>query len=122
MDITIVIDKSTFQSLSFKELLRLSDYYKHVVTPVLTMEILGDLKKENKEGALSTVRVTDFANKLFPVKTIVNMHYKDLVKQEILGHPISFDGRPHISIAKSVQSDSGQRGFLTELTQEEKSI
>lgn len=123
MDISIVIDKSTFQSLSFDELFRLSCYYKHIITPVLTMEILGDLKKEAEEGKIPPAeRVKDFAKKLFPMETVVNLHYKILLKGELLGNPISFDGRPHVGIKKAVASESGMRGYLIEQTQEEKSI
>lgn len=123
MDISIVLDKSTFQSLSFDELFRLSCYYKHIITPVLTMEILGDLKKEAHEGkALPEDRVKDFANKLFPMETVVNLHYKVLLNGDLLGNPISFDGRPHVGIKKAVASESGMRGYLIEETEEEKSI
>jgi hypothetical protein len=123
MDISIVIDKSTFQSLSFDELLRLSCYYKHIITPVLTMEILGDLKKEAQEGKTPPEdRVKDFAKKLFPMETVVNLHYKVLLKGDLLGDPISFDGRPHVGIKKAVASESGMRGYLIEETEEEKSI
>lgn len=123
MDISIVIDKSTFQSLSFDELFRLSCYYKHIITPVLTMEILGDLKKEAQEGkATPEDRVKDFAKKLFPIETVVNLHYKVLLKGDLLGNPISFDGRPHVGIKKAVASESGMRGYLIEETEEEKSI
>ncbi|MBU0697394.1 MAG: SEC-C domain-containing protein [Bacteroidetes bacterium] len=123
MDISIVIDKSTFQSLSFDELFRLSCYYKHIITPVLTMEILGDLKKEAQEGkAPPEDRVKDFAKKLFPMETVVNLHYKVLLKGDLLGNPISFDGRPHVGIKKAVASESGMRGYLIEETEEEKSI
>lgn len=123
MDISIVIDKSTFQSLSFDELYRLSCYYKHIITPVLTMEILGDLKKEAQEGkAPPKDRVKDFAKKLFPMETVVNLHYKVLLKGDLLGNPISFDGRPHVGIKKAVASESGMRGYLIEETEEEKSI
>lgn len=123
MEISIVLDKSTFQSLSFDELYRLSCYYKHIITPVLTMEILGDLKKEAKEGKPPPEkRVKDFANKLFPMETVVSLHYKTLLKGELLGDPISFDGRPHVGIKKAVSSESGMRGYLIEETKEEKSI
>jgi hypothetical protein len=123
MDISIVIDKSTFQSLSFDELYRLSCYYKHIITPVLTMEILGDLKKEAQEGkAPPEDRVKDFAKKLFPMETVVNLHYKILLKGDLLGNPISFDGRPHVGIKKAVASESGMQGYLIEETEEEKSI
>lgn len=123
MNISIIIDKSTFQSLSFDELYRLSCYYKHIITPVLTMEILGDLKKEVQEGKTpSSERVKDFANKLFPMETIVNSHYKAIVKGELLGTPISLDGRPHVDIKKAVVSESGMKGFIIDESEEEKSI
>jgi hypothetical protein len=87
------------------------------------MEILGDLKKEVQEGkAPPEDRVKDFAKKLFPMKTVVNLHYKVLLKGDLLGNPISFDGRPHVGIEKSVASESGMRGYLIEETEEEKSI
>lgn len=123
MNISIIIDKSTFQSLSFEELYRLSCYYKHIITPVLTMEILGDLKKEVQEGKTpSTERVKDFANKLFPMETIINSHYKVIIKGELLGMPTSLDGRPHVDIKKAVVSESGMKGFLINESEEEKSI
>lgn len=123
MNISIIIDKSTFQSLSFEELYRLSCYYKHIITPVLTMEILGDLKKEVQEGKTpSSERVKDFANKLFPMETIVNSHYKAILKGELLGTHVSFDGRPHVDIKKAVASESGMKGFIIKESEEEKSI
>jgi hypothetical protein len=123
MNISIIIDKSTFQSLSFDELYRLSCYYKHIITPVLTMEILGDLKKEVQEGNTpSEDRVKDFANKLFPMETIVNLHYKTIIKVELLGNTTSFDGRPHVGMKKAVTSESGMKGYLVEESEEEKSI
>lgn len=123
MSLSIIIDKSTFQSLSFNEIYRLSCYYKHIITPVLVMEILGDLKKETQEGSTpSQDRVIDFANKLFPVETVVSLHYKIQVINDLLGDPISFDGRPHVGIKKAVKSVSGEKGFLIEESEEEKSI
>jgi len=87
------------------------------------MEILGDLKKEAQEGkAPPKDRVKDFAKKLFPMETVVNLHYKVLLKGDLLGNPISFDGRPHVGIKKAVASESGMRGYLIEETEEEKSI
>lgn len=123
MYISIIIDKSTFQSLSFDELIRLSSYYKHTITPVLVMEILGDLKKETEEGkSPSSERVKDFANKLFPLETVVNLHYKILVKEDLMGNSVTMDGRPNVGISKAVSSSSGQKGYLIEETEEEKSI
>ncbi|AZA88691.1 SEC-C domain-containing protein [Chryseobacterium shandongense] len=87
------------------------------------MEILGDLKKEVQEGNTpSEDRVKDFANKLFPMEAIVNLHYKTIIKGELLGNTISFDGRPHVGMKKAVTSESGMKGYLVEESEEEKSI
>jgi hypothetical protein len=87
------------------------------------MEILGDLKKETEEGKTpSEERVKDFANKLFPMETVVNLHYKVLVKGDLLGNRVSMDGRPNVGMKKAVTSYSGKKGLLVEETEEEKSI
>jgi len=123
MAITIIIDKSTFQSLNFDELYRLSCYYTHIITPVLVLEILGDLKKEYPEGkSPPEERVKDFANKLFPMESIVNMHYKFLVRGDLLGDQITMDGRPIVGTQNTYLSSSGQQGFLVAETEEEKAI
>lgn len=123
MNISIIIDKSTFQSLNFAEIMRLTYYYKQNITPVLTLEIIGDLKKEF-EGTNSTSpeRVKDFAKKLFPVDTVINLHYKNLVKANLLGEEIIMDGRPIIGIHKAVKSESGQKGVVIAESDEEKAI
>ena len=123
MNITITIDKSTFQMLNYAELMRLSSYYKHNIAPVLVMEIMGDIKKETLEGKTpSEDRVKDFAKKLFPVKSIINSYYRNLVKAELLGNLTSFDGRPNVDVGKIVQADDGSKGYVLQETDEEKSI
>jgi hypothetical protein len=115
MRLPIIIDKSTSQSLSFDEILRLSYYYKHNITPVLVMEILGDLKKEAKEGKPPPQqRVIDFATKLFPTNTIVNLHYSKLKMGELSGDPLPMDGRPTVGIHKVVQTPDGKKGWVAE--------
>jgi hypothetical protein len=122
-NLTIILDKSSFQSLNYEELSLLSNYYLHVITPVLTLEILGDLTKEAKEGKTPPVeRVKDFANKLFPVETIVNLHYKLLAKGDLLGGKVVTDGRPNVGVNKAVESETGQRGIYLQESEEEKSI
>jgi hypothetical protein len=87
------------------------------------MEILGDLKKETEEGkSPSSERVKDFANKLFPLETVVSLHYKVLVKGDLLGKSVTMDGRPNVGIGKAVSSSSGQKGYIVQETEEEKSI
>lgn len=122
MYLTIILDKSTFQSLSYIELYRLSCYYKHIVTPVLTLEILGDLSKEKKEGkAPPENRVIDFAKKLFTNKTIVNQAFKRIVLMDLMGGEITLDRRPIVDVEKTT-SLTKQVGFKVKESQEENAI
>ena len=50
MSIPIVLDKSTFQGLNYKDIIELHRYYTVNITPLLVSEILGDLSKEEKAG------------------------------------------------------------------------
>jgi len=121
--ITIIIDKSTFQLLSYNELLKLSNYYKHNITPILVMEILGDLKKEAPEGKLPPdVRVKDFATKLFPINTVLNAHYEKILCSDLLTGTVPLDGRSQLGVEKVVQSDTGMKGFLIEETEQQKAV
>lgn len=123
MSINLTIDKSTFQSLSYAELVRLNNYFKHNVAPVLVMEILGDLKKEVVEGKTpSDERVKDFAQKLFPSQCIINTYYRNLLVQELQGKPCDLDGRPILDLEKIVQTDDGRKGSVIKETPEEKAI
>lgn len=124
MSLNIILDKSAFQSLSYDELLRLTYYYKHNITPVLVMEILGDLKKEEKEGnPPSQKRVIDFATKLFPTNTIINMHYLKPLKGELSGAgAVEMQGRPLVELGKGVKTDAGEMGWVVGETEEEKAI
>jgi hypothetical protein len=87
------------------------------------MEVLGDLKKEAKGGKLPPAdRVRDFARKLFPVYTIINTHYKNLIVSDLLGNHPSLDGRPNVNINKAVISESGMKGQVVSISKEEESI
>src|SRR5258708_17767319 len=105
-------------------MLRLTYYYKHNITPVLVMEIIGDLKKEVKDGKPpSDKRVADFATKLFPTNTIVNQFYTGPLKGELSGEgAIEMDGRPLVAMSKAVQTEEGRKGWVVEETEEEKAI
>lgn len=121
--IAIIIDKSTFQLLSFSELERLSGYYKHNIAPVLVMEILGDLRKDFEPGKKSAVeRVSDFAKKLFPMHSVVNGYYRSLIQIELAGGKIPLDGRPFLQMEKLVQAEDGSKGYVVKETEEEVAI
>lgn len=95
MSLAIILDKSTFQSLSHNELVQLHRYYIINVTPLLVSEILGDLSKEEVEGKrLPKDVVIGLANKIFPANTYVNTTFKKLLEISLIGKQSEFDNRP----------------------------
>lgn len=117
----IILDKSTLQSLSIDEIVILHKYYLLNIAPVLTIEILGDLKKPSKH-TLSEKKVIELANKLQPINSVVNVHYKDSIAASLLGHDVKMDRRPVIEGGRSVLTKEGEKGIIFEKTPEEKAL
>jgi hypothetical protein len=109
MPISIILDKSTFQSLHSEEIFFLQRYYLVTIAPVLLLEVLADLKK-NKKGFDSQPRVIDFANKLLQLNPAFTTHYKYLINSSLLGNQVQMDGRPLLSGGKAVTAQDGKKG------------
>ncbi len=122
MSLPIIIDKSTFQSLSFEEIILLHNYYRPNITPILTMEILGDLKKEFDGSVKSTERVENFAKKLLPNNSAVNIFYVQLLEADLLTGDTPIDYTSVLGSSKLVKSDSGKIGFHFRESSQEKAI
>ena len=117
----VILDKSTLQSLSFDEIVILHRYYLLNIAPVLTIEILGDLKKPSN-NTLSENKVTELANKLLPYDTEVNIHYKNVIADSLLGFDVKMDRRPVIGGGSPVLTKDGEKGIIFEETPEEKAL
>jgi len=117
----IILDKSALQSLSFDEIITLHKYYLLNIPPVLTIEILGDLKKPTK-NSLSQEKVVELANKLLPFNSAINVHYKDSIAASLLGYPVNMDGRPAIGGGRSILTKEGEKGIIFEETPEEEAL
>ncbi|HSV87836.1 MAG TPA: SEC-C domain-containing protein [Bacteroidales bacterium] len=120
--ISIVIDKSTFQSLSFDEIILLHNYYRPNITPILTMEILADLKKDFDNSADANKRVQDFAKKLLPYNSSVNINFMELFVADLLYGNKAIDYTPVLGCSEIVKSDSGKVGVHFKESPQEKSI
>lgn len=118
--ISMVIDKSSFQSLNEKDLNLLHRYFMHNATPILVMEILGDLKKENADTSKSKVQA--LANKMLPTNSVMNDSYLDLIRGELLGEKVLMDHRPLLGNAKLVEDRSGTLGMKIAESENEKTI
>jgi len=122
MGLTIIIDKSTFQSLSISEVIYLHNYYRPTITPILVMEIMADLKKSFDNSDQSQKRVQDFAKKLMPYNSAVNINYLEILTGELLYGNTDFNKRPVLGNSEVVRSSSGQLGFQFKETAQEKAL
>ena len=118
--ISLVIDKSSFQSLNEKELILLHRYFIHNATPILVMEVLGDLKKDESDE--SKIKVQGLANKMLPTNSVMNDNYLDLITGELLGNYIHMDYRPLLGNAKLVEDGKGILGMKIEESENEKIV
>lgn len=90
---TILIDKSTLQSLSNEEIWCLSRHYFVIYTPILFTEILGDLTKDpdNEESKRIVAHISD---KIKPGDSCFTTYYRILLANDLQGNLVPMDGRP----------------------------
>src|SRR5690606_25286095 len=122
MSIPIVLDKSTFQGLNYKDIIELHRYYIVNITPLLVSEILGDLFKEEKAGRRKPKEeVINLSKKLFPYNSYVNMPYEGIIENSFLGRFVDSDNRPFLIANESITTKA-KKGLKFKETEEEISI
>ena len=82
---TIILDKSSLQALSKKELIILNKLYYVNVPPILPIEILADLKKVKDPEAIDEKAVVEISNKLIQKDNAFNVHYYNMIISSLLG-------------------------------------
>lgn len=122
MSLPIIIDKSTFQSLSFEEIILLHNYYRPTITPILTMEILGDLKKDFDGSKTASERVKDFANKLLPYNSAVSIFYREILVNDLISGDTPLTYFPILGSSQLVKSESGKIGFHFKESPQERAL
>ncbi len=118
----IILDKSALQGLSQREVGLLVKHYYVNVTPILVIEILGDLHKDPAERGLSVAQVRQLARKLSPVDSKVNASYRSVVSAELLGCDVRMRGVPVILPGIPVTDRTGQKGMYLKETPEEAAL
>lgn len=114
----IILDKSALQSLSIENLILLHRYYMPNIVPVLSVEILADLKKtEDLEG--QKVIVQKLANKILSFDTSFTIFHLELLRGSLFGQSLKMDGRPVLRGGKRVKAKDGKRGIIFEESAEE---
>lgn len=122
MSLPIIIDKSAFQSLNFQEIILLHNYYRPNITPILIMEVLGDLKKDFDGSTKASTRVEIFAKKLLPYNSSVNVFYRELLVSDLISGDIPIDYSPVVGSSNFVKSESGEIGIHFRESPQEKVI
>ncbi len=118
---TIILDKSSLQSLSQDEIHFLHKYYLVNIPPILIMEILADLKKESSDNRSSQQIVAHLSKKLLSNDSALNVYYRDLIINELLGKPVDMSGRAIIQQGEFCK-ESDEKGMTFEMSPEEKAI
>lgn len=112
----LILDKSVFQSLSHRELLFLRKHFMENLTPILILEILGDLSKEMK-GASPDEKVSALAKKFGGSGNPVNDNFRNLLANELLGAPVTMGkGQIVIRDARRVPASAGGYGIIIDLS------
>lgn len=106
---SLIFDKSTFQSLNSEEIFFLRTYYFPIITHILIIEILADLKKSD-HNSLTPDRVTNLSNKILQLNPTYNVPYYHLLEMNLMGHSVEMLGRPNVGGGKFVIDADGKQG------------
>jgi len=111
----IILDKSTFQSLSYREHLFLDKHFYENNTPILCMELLGDLSKYKSNSTQGKQKVIELSRKFGGSGPVTNYDYRTLCVNSLLGQSIPLDGRIVPDNYTSVRSSDGTNGGIIDL-------
>ncbi len=119
---TILLDKSSLQALSKKELVILNKLFFVNIPPILTTEILADLKNKPDDLVLKKKQVTELSNKIIQHDNAINMHHHGLIISSLTGVDFINERRPIVGGAQKVIDKDGKIGMHLKETREEKAL
>lgn len=119
---TIILDKSSLQALSKKELIILNKLYFVNVPPILPIEILADLKKVKYPETLNEKTVIEISNKLIQSDNYYNIHYSFIMISALLGLDYLNERRTLVKAKSKVKDKDAEIGFLFEESDEQKAV
>jgi len=111
----IILDKSTFQSLSYREHIFLDKHFYENNTPILCMELLGDLSKYKSNLKQGKQKVIELSRKFGGSGPVTNYDYRTLCVNSLLGQPIPLNGRIVPDNYTPVRSSDGTDGGIIDL-------
>ena len=108
---TLLLDKSAFQSLLSKEMIKVSKYFDWNRVDILLMEIIGDFTKKTRTTSPRN-EASILADKVSLFNSYQNVCYIQLLLANLQGHYVTMDGRPIVAFDTVAQIDNGQTGAL----------
>ncbi len=88
-----ILDKSAFQALSYVEHIEFRRYFLENITPVLILEVLGDLTKRYRDGTIPEQKVRELATKFGSSGEFLNEDSKFICVNTLAGTDVPLDGR-----------------------------
>lgn len=113
----ILFDKSALQSFSVDESVLFDNFFLSNICPIFFVETLADLEKAVRAGRTPEEEVGLIAAKTPVMHSYPNMFHRDLCISNLLGYPVTMDGRPVIAGGNPVKTKS-QSGVVFEETPE----
>lgn len=112
---TLILDKSAFESLTRREHLMVFAYFEQNLTPILALEILGDLTKETTSRTSPEKFVAALSAKFGGSGPVTNVDYRTLCLHSLQGAIVPMDGSIIPEAARSVVAEDGSAGMVIEL-------
>lgn len=107
---SLILDKSAVQSMNDAASYEQYRYFWTNVTPLITLEILGDLKKYKDDQPRAIGAVRALATRVHGLDTHVNMDAKEACINSLLGGVVEMKRVTLIKGAYSVRTKSGKLG------------
>jgi hypothetical protein len=108
----LILDKSVLQMLSGDEFSLLTEYFRLVVPPVLTEEIIADLELKPTERTIPEVVVGRLASRMAEACGDEPVHYAQAVGQSLLGGDVPMYGSVPIGNRPNAYHTDDGEGFI----------
>lgn len=100
---TVLLDKSAFESLSNAEYQLFSSYFHfQVLPPILVLEILADLAKEDTSASTPDALVRRLSRRFLGTGPPLHVAHTDLLRNDLMGDPVVMGGTMYPSAARLV--------------------
>ena len=107
----IILDKSAFQSFSHEDCIWLDRYFLQVLTPILAVEIFGDLARREGPERTAENKVREIARKFRGSGPSVCTDFRSACLGNLEGHAVPMDGRILVSHGHEYRTRNGGPGL-----------